>query len=122
MKCLEAKRLITPYLEDSISERDLPDFVEHVKNCPSCFDELEIYSSIYYSLSNDDDRIDISAAGIRKELDTRLETLIQTRSRRRFFAITVMIAETALIVSLAVSLFPQNYKDVLESILEFFWW
>ena len=122
MKCLEAKRLITPYLEGTIPDRVLPDFVEHCKNCESCYDELEIYSSIYYTLYDAEDDIDVYGDGIRKELDRRLETLLETRRKRRLFGSMVFIAEAALMISLVVALIPQNYKDVLESILEFFWW
>ena len=40
MKCIEAQQLIKPYLKKELSDRELERFLDHVENCPECYDEL----------------------------------------------------------------------------------
>jgi hypothetical protein len=46
MKCEEALMKIDAYMNESLSPREMEEFLEHVKNCPECYDELEIYFTI----------------------------------------------------------------------------
>lgn len=39
--CAEAKKLIGPYLEGTLTDRSLASFLYHVDNCSRCYDELE---------------------------------------------------------------------------------
>lgn len=55
MDCMKAQKLIRPYLEGQISDRELEEFLDHVENCPECHDDLEIYFSIYETLGDDSD-------------------------------------------------------------------
>lgn len=41
LDCREADVLIREYVDGSIRDRDLPRLVAHVRNCPSCYNELE---------------------------------------------------------------------------------
>lgn len=43
MTCKEARKLIIPFIHDELSMEDTRDFLEHIKNCKGCMDELEIY-------------------------------------------------------------------------------
>lgn len=43
MTCKETRKLIIPFIHDELSMEDTRDFLEHVKNCKGCMDELEIY-------------------------------------------------------------------------------
>ena len=43
MKCEEALQKITPYIENRLQPRELEAFIEHITQCPSCYDELETY-------------------------------------------------------------------------------
>ncbi len=47
MDCVRAQKLIRPYLDGKLSDRELEEFLDHVETCPACHDELEIYFSIY---------------------------------------------------------------------------
>lgn len=52
MKCIEAQQLVKPYLQKQLSDRELERFLDHVENCPECYDELEIYFVIYEALED----------------------------------------------------------------------
>lgn len=43
MNCQKAQDCMKQYLDSSISDHDLEEFVEHIKNCPACYGDLEIY-------------------------------------------------------------------------------
>ena len=45
MNCQEAQRLVMPYIQDELTDRELEEFLEHVETCPACQEELEIYTS-----------------------------------------------------------------------------
>ena len=43
MTCKEARKLIIPFIHDELSMEDPRDFLQHVRGCKACMDELEIY-------------------------------------------------------------------------------
>lgn len=43
MTCMEAEKLVIPYINDRLSGCQLEDFVEHIKTCENCREELEIH-------------------------------------------------------------------------------
>lgn len=47
MNCKEAQRLLVPYINGELDAAEEDDFVYHVRNCPECYDELEVYSSVF---------------------------------------------------------------------------
>lgn len=46
MKCEDSLTKIEAYIHDKMSYRELEDFLEHIKKCPDCYDELETYYTI----------------------------------------------------------------------------
>ena len=43
MKCERALHLIDKYIDNKLSPRELREFIEHVRSCPECYDELETF-------------------------------------------------------------------------------
>ena len=122
MRCQDAKRLIKPYLEGTIKDADLRDFITHCRECPSCRDELEIYSAIYYTLSeNKIDNYDFDGH-VASELDRRMAKLESESRMRRIMAVFVFLAELAAAVSVVFAVIPRDYKEIVKGLLEFFWW
>ena len=46
MTCREAQRLVTPYINGSITDQELEEFLKHIDSCPDCREELEIYFTV----------------------------------------------------------------------------
>ena len=42
MNCQTAESMVNRYIEHDLSVDELEDFLEHVENCPSCYDELKL--------------------------------------------------------------------------------
>ena len=47
MNCMEARRMIMPYVKGELSDRDLEQFLKHIEQCSDCMDELDIYFTVY---------------------------------------------------------------------------
>ena len=56
MDCRTAQSLINSYIEKKMTIEQLEQFLKHVKNCPSCYDELETYFIVYYAMKSLDDK------------------------------------------------------------------
>lgn len=43
MECYKAEEMVSGYINHTLKTADLEQFLEHVRNCPSCYDELETH-------------------------------------------------------------------------------
>ena len=82
MDCVRAQKLIIPYLDGKLSDRELEEFLDHVESCPACHDELEIYFSIYQTLGEETDDGDYNFT---RKLDEKLQRSEQYLTRRHIF-------------------------------------
>ena len=48
--CKEAEKMVIPYIEGQLCDKDLRRFVSHIKECPDCREELETYYIVYKGL------------------------------------------------------------------------
>lgn len=116
MDCVKAQQLIRPYLNGYLSDRDLEDFLDHVQSCPDCFDELEVYFSVYRTLQDVDEKGDYN---FRKKLRRRLEGsrgYLRRRSQSKALrAAVILVAEFALVAAFWVMLFlPGTYNGRMQ--------
>lgn len=47
MNCKEAQRLLVPYINGELEEKEEDEFVRHIRHCPECYEELEVYSTVF---------------------------------------------------------------------------
>lgn len=47
MNCKETQRLLVPYINGELEEKEEENFVKHVRNCPECYEELEVYATVF---------------------------------------------------------------------------
>lgn len=71
MTCRETEQLIMPYINGQLTDRELEAFLNHVKNCPECREELEIYFTVDFGIRQLDD--DIGVYDIPGALERTLE-------------------------------------------------
>ncbi|MDO4345701.1 MAG: zf-HC2 domain-containing protein, partial [Eubacteriales bacterium] len=50
MDCKTAQQKIMPYIERKLSDREMEDFIDHIRGCEACSEELEVYFTIFYAL------------------------------------------------------------------------
>ena len=51
MDCKKAQSLVTAYIMRKLNDKDLEDFLEHVDSCEECYEELEIYYTVHYTIA-----------------------------------------------------------------------
>ena len=47
MNCKQAQRLLVPYINGELDEREEGEFVKHIRHCPECYEELEVYATVF---------------------------------------------------------------------------
>ena len=51
MECYEAEELVSGYINHTLKERQMEEFISHVRSCPSCYDELEMHFIVNEALN-----------------------------------------------------------------------
>lgn len=67
MNCKEAQRLLVPYINGQLEEKEEDEFVRHVRHCSECYEELEVYATVFAGIRQLD--------GAEEEIDYR--TLVE---------------------------------------------
>ena len=47
MNCKQAQRLLVPYINGELDEKEEGEFVKNIRHCPECYEELEVYSTVF---------------------------------------------------------------------------
>ena len=55
MECSTAESMVNRYIDRSLKEEELEEFLEHVTSCSSCYDELETYFIVHEAIQQLDD-------------------------------------------------------------------
>lgn len=85
MNCQEAQRLVMPYIQDELTDRELEEFLEHVETCPACQEELEIYFMVSLGLR----QLDEGSGSF--NMKQELEEILDLSYRRVHFVRTIKI-------------------------------
>ncbi len=98
MNCRQAEKDVQPYIEGKLSDEECEAFISHVRTCPSCYDELETYYTIYYALRYLDDDKNRSY-NMKKVLNDDLRRneirIRRTRALRAIYVVLISLAEAA---------------------------
>lgn len=104
MTCREAQSLIQKYIADDLSYRELGRFICHIRECGSCYDELETFFMIDRTVRYLDDGTEHSfnlKYLLEKDLLEKERALIR-RGRRKKFFICLTAAAAVLIILAAL--------------------
>lgn len=52
MDCKQAENLVSAYINRDMGLHELKEFIDHVKNCSSCYDELQTYFTVYFAMEH----------------------------------------------------------------------
>ena len=105
MKCIEARRMVTPFVDKKLTDKETEQFLKHIEHCSDCMDELDIYFTMYKA-------IDTLDSGIHHEYDFKKMLENEIRSARHGIlrrkvvraarSIILILAEILLIVSVYI--------------------
>ena len=55
MTCVEAEKMVVPYMKDELSPTELEAFLDHIHTCENCREELEIHYMVDVGLKKLDE-------------------------------------------------------------------
>ena len=55
MTCVEAEKMVVPYMKDELSPTELEDILDHIHTCENCREELEIHYMVDVGLKKLDE-------------------------------------------------------------------
>ena len=79
MDCQRFQKVIPEILKGNIPDAESMKVIEHIENCPDCYEEMEIYYVLQYGLNDSDNKESMNFVG---RLDNEI-TRIKTKTRRR---------------------------------------
>lgn len=98
--CLEAQKMIEPYLGGKLTEDELARFIEHMDHCRDCYDELNVFHTVYSALRDDPGQQELPYS--LEEMISRSKAYLKKRKRYRslqtfsgvaaFFAVIMLTA------------------------------
>lgn len=50
LSCREAEKMVMPFIDGRLDEEELESFLNHIRSCPACKEELEIYYTVAVGL------------------------------------------------------------------------
>lgn len=122
MECREVQSLIGKYIDGTLTDKKMLEFIHHVLSCRACYDELEAYFVIHYAIKYLDEDLHASSnfQNMLKEDLTRRESNIRTRRSARFSMSLYFgfILLTFFLVALYIFL-PEDTNFVMKAVDEF---
>ncbi|MCM1049889.1 MAG: zf-HC2 domain-containing protein [Clostridiales bacterium] len=101
MNCKETEKMIPAFLQDDLSNRELEEFIEHIKDCPECTEEL----SIQFLVSEGLERLE---AGNNFNLQHALESRVKSSEHEikvhRGLKYTLICLEAAVAAAIIIAL------------------
>lgn len=120
MDCKTAQRMVTPYIKRELEDRELEEFIDHIKECKECHEELEIYFTIHFALQKLDEEKDVSY-NIQKMLQDDLRASERRVNRRKVARIwswtLMMLAEFVLVLVLLTQYQGMAAQDMRKTVL-----
>lgn len=103
MKCEEVLSRIDAYINDTLSYKEMEEFLEHIKGCPECYDELETYYTISVGTKYLEEE-KLESYNIPKMLKEDLREKEKFVQRRRLLTGTMIVFCLLFGIGIAVSL------------------
>ena len=120
LTCREAKDLVKAYIDGTMSDRECTRFLDHVMSCPDCYDELETYFIVDYSLKY----LDEDSSGRSYDMQKVLKDDIRWNERRiwrtetiRFITISgIIFSEILLVLTGIIKFYPELARIISSHI------
>lgn len=112
MTCREAEGMVIPYIEHTLDDDSLGEFLLHIDNCENCREELEIYFTVYYGLRQLDN--EIGTYNIKGALEDTLEASrerlkkVHVLTVLRYAANTLSVLGVLVVLLLQIRIWWQN--------------
>lgn len=97
MNCQNAQSMVLNFINNKLDKEETKEFIEHIRSCKDCWEELEIYYVMLIGLKQLDEGEELAAdfkEKLQNEVDSRyLE--IEKNSKRKYAAKIVIVLTIA---------------------------
>ncbi len=115
--CRDYQNQVQQFINHELKDADLKEFLEHMKTCKKCADELETYFIVDYSLRYLDQGT-AHSYDIQKMLEERLKEEEHDLKLRRLFRIVVPISILILVMIAALLLLNEMAPEMVAPVYE----
>lgn len=117
MNCVDAQRLIVPFINDELNMEQLEEFIHHVHTCPDCMEELEVYYVLLAGMKQLDEDKELSTnfnQDLKDLLNLSEDRIIHEKFLhiRKRIVLIILIAVVAIVSSFRIGEFV--VEDVLN--------
>ena len=85
MNCRTAEGMVNRYISHDLPVDEMEEFLDHIQNCSSCYDELETYFIVHEAIQQLDETEDSSVLDFRKLLDQDIRKSRRYIRKKRWF-------------------------------------
>lgn len=106
MVCKEVEQNVVGYVNNQLSDEKTADFLKHIETCKSCYEELEIYYTIYIALKKLENESNVSY-DISKMLIDNINNKRHNLKKKMYFRIYGNLVQTVAEIAIGVCLIFQ---------------
>ena len=104
MNCRTAEGMVNKYINHTLPLNDLEDFLEHIENCSSCYDELDTYFIVNKAMQQLDEKQEDFVLDFKELLEEDIRKSRRYIRRRKIRRAIAAAAFCVLIAALVIFL------------------
>lgn len=108
MNCQNAQSMVLNFINNKLDKEETKEFIEHIRDCKDCWEELEIYYVMLIGLKQLDEGEEMVTdfkEKLQSEVDNRYNAIERGQRRKNMVKITSVIISVAVTVWLLMYLF-----------------
>ena len=108
MNCQNAQSMVLNFINNKLDKEETKEFIEHIRDCKDCWEELEIYYVMLIGLKQLDEGEELVPdfkEKLQSEVDNRYNAIERGQRRKNMVKITSVTISVAVTVWLLMYLF-----------------
>ena len=102
MDCRTAEGMVSSYIKHDLPLNELEEFLDHVQNCSSCYDELETYFIVHKAIQQLDEKEDGTVYNFRELLEQDIHRAQRHIRQKRGLHFLSLLLFSAVLFSVAL--------------------
>ena len=100
MNCQKAQSMVLNFINNQLDKEETREFIEHIRGCKDCWEELEIYYVMLIGLKQLDEGGELAAdfkKKLQNEVDSRYNAIVKENRRQyvaKIVAVSICVAVT----------------------------
>lgn len=100
MNCQKAQSMVLNFINNQLDKEETKEFIEHIRGCKDCWEELEIYYVMLIGLKQLDEGGELAAdfkKKLQNEIDSRYNAIVKENRRQyaaKIVAVSICVAAT----------------------------